>query len=42
MNQIELNESTHNIKVYKYGVEYVIDTSILKEKDTQDKDSKKK
>lgn len=42
MNQIELNENAHKIKVYKYGVEYVIDTSILKEKDKQDKDSKKK
>ena len=41
-----MNEYTSTTAIlnweYKYGVEYVIDTSILKEKDKQDKDSKKK
>lgn len=41
MNKIVINEEMHGVKIYEYGMEYVIDNKVLKE-EIKEKEADKK
>lgn len=42
MDKIVINEEVHGVKIYEYGMEYVIDKKVLKEEIKEKEEANRK